>query len=507
MASYITEHKEAVLEAMVTDLNVASGIMLPEVCTDPWPEVYKGLWELLIANYIQLDGKDYRLFRILVGLPRGHAKTTFFKLFTAFGLAIGLFNFPLVVCATDAAAINFIVDVSSILNSTNMVQLFGNWQNCLLVDKAEMKRANYQGRNCILAAYSVFGSIRGINVDFRRPDAILVDDAQTKEIAKSKAKSSSLKATLFGTVFKAKDPKRCGICVLGNRFEANCLVTDLADSGQFVSLITSAILHDGKALFPELHSLQSLKEEFVADLKNGQANVFAAEVLNQPIAGPESIRLLPDGQLPLTLDPPLVNKAEWPGFITIDPADKKRHSDDNALAVHKINPDTLTYELVDLVHGRFSPLETITEAVQLGVKHRCFMVFVESVAYQATLAFWANRVMEEWGMQHLFAFVELSIGRESKLGRIRNWIKEVISGQYVITNEQARAEIVLQALQYDVNITNNADDLLDSAAMGVLVRNAHQFAVLQHAAIVNPTTEVAPIPQVISTGVLHQLTK
>lgn len=67
------------------DFNFLAGLAMPNVYEFPFPPIYGAVWQLLwgAAN----TTRDFSKFAI--GLPRGHAKTTWIKLFI---LALILFT-------------------------------------------------------------------------------------------------------------------------------------------------------------------------------------------------------------------------------------------------------------------------------------------------------------------------------------------------------------------------------------------------------------------------------
>jgi hypothetical protein len=49
-------------------------------------------------------------------------------------------------------------------------------------------------------------------------------------------------------------------------------------------LITGAILENGEPLWPQLHSIEDLMESYFHDEAMGEADVWFAEVMNDPIS-------------------------------------------------------------------------------------------------------------------------------------------------------------------------------------------------------------------------------
>ena len=456
-------------ERATYDLDTWAGLLMPAIAIYEFPPFYKELWVICIRSFLDLNPLD-KVFKLLLVLPRGHAKTTFVKLLVVYGIVHQLFDFVLIVCATDNNATNFMDDVCAMLSHHNVRQLYGDWEAGLLQDNAEEKTSMFMGRRAQIKAASVLsGSIRGTQKDMRRPDAIICDDIQTKEDADSKPKSDKKAATLIGTVFKSKSPHRCGIIYMGNSYPRNCIADKLQKSGEFLTLKTGGILANGEALWPELHSLHSLRAEWKLDCALGMGHVFMAEVQNQPLESDGLQPLFPDGDFPLTLlhDTGLETIG---AFVTIDPAGRKRTSNDTAIAGHLIYEDH-TFELAHLEAEILDPAQTIKRAIAIAEQIGAPYVFVESVGYQETLAFWANEIIKTMRLERHIEFRPLGVGTSAKLARIRAWVGELLAGKYVISSPDVKASILFQGLQFDATRTDNRDDKLDVAAHGTLVRN------------------------------------
>ena len=461
-----------------TDLNFWAGLLIPEIAIYPFPAHYQELWVLCIKSFIQLQAQpeegaeeQEKLFKLALALPRGFVKTTFMKLLVAYGLVHRLFDFPLVVCSNDGNAENFVSDVHNMLSSSAITSLYDSWARKLTEDNKSQKRTTFMGRKCILKASGVSGGIRGIVIDNKRPDAILCDDAQTSKDAESTLETEKLRRTLVGTVFKTKNPHRCGIIYIGNRYIQNCILDDLVASGEFISLVTGAILADGESLWPQLHSIKALMREYRMDAALGQAHIWFAEVMNQPTQRPNA--LLPEGDFPLTVRS--MDLIPVGAFITVDPAGSKPNSDDTVIAGHVIYEDGQC-EVAQLIADKLTPKDTIylsaTMAEELGAK----FIFPESVAYQATLAYWFNELQD--GTKASLEAIPLPTGGSSKLKRIRAWVQELLEGDYIISEPQIKASVLFQLLAYRVEASNNKDDIVDACAMGTIVRAQHHATIV-----------------------------
>ena len=274
------------------DMSFFGALSLPDVCTVLFPAIFTGMWKLVIAALLRK--RDFSKFAL--GLPRGHGKTTVIKLLIVFIVLFTNKRFILIVGASATLAENILADVVDILDSPNIIRLFGNWSTSRTIDRADQKVFTFKGRKIVLKAIGTGGTLRGINVGNARPDVIICDDMQTKEEAESEATSKKLLQWFVGTLMKAKNPFGCTYLYVGNMYRDikiggstsdiyTCILRNLQRNETWVSWIVGGILTDGTALWPEVQPIEQLLDELKNDTMMGQAEVFFSEVLNDPAAG------------------------------------------------------------------------------------------------------------------------------------------------------------------------------------------------------------------------------
>jgi hypothetical protein len=203
--------------------------------------------------------------------------------------------------------------------------------------------------------------------------------------------------------------------------------------------------------------------------------LWLAEVQNLPLERDGLRPLFPDGTIELTLRNQDIERLG--AFITVDPSGRKITSDDTAIGAHVIW-EGMRIELAGLSGKIRSPKETIMDALALAIQYDAPIIFVEAIAYQESLCYWGNNVLQELHLANTYRFEPISAGQASKLARIRAWVGELLAGQYFIVDNEVRADILFQGLQFDSSRNDNKDDLLDCAAYGTVVRNQFLQAVL-----------------------------
>lgn len=446
------------------DINFFAGLCMPDVCTFALPAFYVLIWRLLANRPVEQMGK---ILRFALGLPRGHAKTTFIKILIAWLIVYDKVSFILIICATEPLAENLLADISDILGSSNMEAVYGNWNACLAKDAVDLKKAVYHNRPIVLAAKGAGSSLRGINIKNRRPDLIFCDDMQTRENDESLADRAKLLRWFTSTLLKCIAPKGDRLVIyIGNMYSDECILKKLQDNTKWMSLVTGAILETGEPLWPELHSLEDLMDSFEHDEELGEADLWFAEVMNDPKSTGTSLLLEVLPQYPYEDD------IEPDGcFITIDPAGFKHVSDDNVISVHYV------FDGKGIVRERkvgaeiTDPESLVLQALNLALVHGATLIGVEDVGYQATLQFWFNKYITELEITGI-TVVALNPHGRSKEQRIRLFIQELYAGNYYL-HHSTRPAFVFQATKYKIGAKKNKDDILDADAYGLDVRNEY----------------------------------
>ena len=308
-------------------------------------------------------------------------------------------------------------------------------------------------------------SLRGINLEHRRPDLIFCDDAQTRENDESETERIKFRRWLTATLFKVIAVRGNRLIIyVGNMYSDQCILYQLKENTHWISFVTGAILENGEPLWPELHSLESLMESYFHDLELGEEETWFAEVMNEPISRASSLL---EGELPRD---PLKQYPDPDGvFITIDPAGFKSSSDDNVIVVHYVI-DGIP-RAVDQDSGIKNPKELIESALRKAIEHGATLIGVEEVGYQSTLLFWFNELLKIHPMPGLH-IVPLKPANRTKEDRIRLFLRAIYEGSYYVAGN-VLAPFLWLAIRYKIGQKKNKDDLLDGCAYGLDVRREY----------------------------------
>ena len=455
------------IEKMKGDLNLLAATAMPQIFTVLFPPVLIAIWALLVEKVQSKEIKEL-IFRLLLGLPRGHAKTTMIKLFVFWCILFTDRSFILIICASAPKAEAFIDDVWGYLLEPNIMNIFGDCRICADTDNKAEKIFTFMGRMIILKAVGQ-GSVRGVNIKNRRPEMIVFDDVQDKENAESAVESHKLLSWIQSTAMKLRDPRRCLFIFIGNKYRVTpdcvCILEKMQKNPMWVSIVTGAILDDGEPLWPELHSLESIMDEFTNDVEMGVPDIFLAEIMNDTESNFSS--LIDISKVPLNpYDGEDWRKMCQGRFILIDVATNKMGADDTVIGLHGVYPnaEALTGKKVvmeGLLFGSFSPGDTIEETLKICFATGANVIGVESTAYQYSLLYWFDKICKEKGIEGI-ELVEIT-AKGKKNGRILSYLKQLLGGDVYLAFE-IRAAVFKEALSFKPKKVNNRDNILDMGA-------------------------------------------
>jgi hypothetical protein len=447
---------------MKQSLDILAAVALPDEFDKPFSPSHLIMWGMLIASAEQ-EYVDEALFdQFALGLPRGHAKTTMLKLFVLYLVLFTKRRFIAVLCSNFTKAESFVEDVILLLNSDNIVTLFGRWDSYATKDNAKVKKFKFNGRRVIIKPLGVGGSIRGISEDLRRPDIIICDDIQEREDAANPELSEKLLSWFASTLMLARDLRICTMVYLGNMYKDleigkrdsgiyACLLRNLQRSSDWTSMIVGAILADRTALWEEVVSLKALLKQLRQDTALGLEDSFFAELQNDPTVKMSkwyNPTLVPD--IPYNSYDTVIGK-----YIIIDPSLGTKKSDSQAVGLFYVYDERgpLMQEVRVIQESAPNLVKAVIEwCLEEGVP----LVVGETGAYQGTLLQWFIWWCDDGGIEAYF--------------------KSLMSGQCMCSKD-AQALVDAQASLYKPTAPKNIDDILDLGAYSeqVFLEYSHEF--------------------------------
>ncbi len=340
------------------------------------------------------------------------------------------------------------------LDEVNIMSLFGDWRVGREINRQDVKKFTYRNRSIVLGALGAGGSIRGLNINHARPDVIIFEDIQTKECSESIPQSTALEKWMIGTAMKAKSPTGCSFVFVGNMYPGpNSILKKLKSNANWIKFISGAILADGTALWPALHSLEDLIAELDNDISMGHPEIFFSEVLNDTEAGINTkTDLSKIREWKFTEHDPPQGK-----FIIIDPANNKVGGDDVAIGYFEVRDGIPGLRAI--IEENISPGNSVRQAILLALQTGTKLIAIESTAYQYTLLYWFTEVCRQLGVEGL-QVVDVYSGHMSKNSKISTTLKILTSGELDV-HPSVLSRVTFQIANFNPLKRDNLDGLLD----------------------------------------------
>lgn len=470
--------KEDVIAGMQEDLDLLAGVAIPETYSLPFPPILLSFWAALVHSVTNIGTSVAERFpKLAIGIPRGHAKSTVIKLFMLYCILFTHKKFIAVICASSDLAENILLDVMDMLESPNIITLFGRWDLQVKRDRTDSKVFFFRGRQITLAAIGSQGNFRGLNLGNSRPDVMIFDDAQTKACAESMTDSRKFLNKFSSDFMKAKSPTDCSFIYIGNMYKElileyhddgtpkvrGCLLHNLHLDPDWVSYISGAILADGSTLWEELHPMEVLLAELAGDTRLGNDDEWFAEVQNDPTF--KRAMSFDAGKVP-ELDPH-IHQTGYPhsAYMVLDPSLGKKKSDDQAVGVFRVYDQTPIME--DLKVYKMDIKLLTRELIEYALDHDIPVIFTEDYGSQAIILGWFNHWIEYLKIEGLH-IQGINRGRLSKTQAIIDYLKGLMAGTQLLS-PKVRSSVITQATNFDVTKANNKDDILDVGYYGNLV--------------------------------------
>lgn len=433
---------------------------LAEQLDMPVPEFHKEIWSLLT---------DQEKERVLLAIPRDHAKTTLAKLVVVWYWLFTEHRFCVYLSNTNAIAKGACKDIIEFLSNPNFVNLFGKidmiksseneslWMFDLPMPGGRTKR-------CILRAIGQGQQMRGINIDNQRPDIAVVDDVEDNENTESESQQKKLDKWMFGPFIKAL-ARRKKILWLGNMLSKTSLLARLSRNQKwnpvvFGSLVKNKLTGLLEPLWPGKWTVASLKSDFQEYKDLGLIESWMCEMMNMPGHGENGF----------TADQINYRPIPTPGeclatYITVDPAfGQSSENDETSIAVHALfesgPPMTVAVE-----HGRWDEYTMFTKILGMAQYWNAWTWGIEAVAAQRVLIALFNVLLAGRQMLHLVEMIPLMAGRgDPKTSRIRACVSLMANGEWAIP--EGDVDITNQIVDYNFKKKDNVDDIIDSVAYG-----------------------------------------
>lgn len=450
-----------IIERLQDDGEFFIEFFLHEELTSPVPFFHSHeIWPLLTNTAMQ---------RVLLAIPRDHAKTTLSKLAVVWYFLFTNHRFCVYLSNTNTIAKNACKDIMGYFASQNFKATFGSIR---IIKESEtdslwifeITMLDGRVKKCILRAVGAGQQMRGINIDNQRPDIAVVDDVEDNENTDSELLQKKLDKWIFGPFIKAL-ARRKKVIWLGNMLQKTSLLARLSLRSNWNPVVFGALVKDAVSgaltpLWPERWSLPELVEDFQEYKDMGLVETWMCEMMNMPGHGVDGFT---SDQVKFAAIPGTDEiLASW---LVLDPAfGENATNDDSSITVHVLPKDGPPM-VVDHRTGKMSEDEIFDAMFELGLRWGAWVWGIEAVAAQRVLIPFFQLMLATKLLNHSVEMVPLMSGKgDPKVARIKAWVALMSKGEYAVYD--GAVEIVTQLLDYSMKKKSNRDDLIDSCAYG-----------------------------------------
>lgn len=425
------------------------------------PEFHKEIWRLLTEQ-----DKE----RVLLAIPRDHAKTTLAKLAVVWYYVYTKRRFCVYLSNTSPIAKGACKDIMDFMQSQNFRNLFGViqitkqsenealWEFDLMLPNGKIKK-------CILRGLGQGQQMRGVNRNNQRPDIAVIDDIEDLENTAGPEQQKKLDKWMFSTFLKALAREK-KVLWLGNMLTKTSLLARLSrkkiwNPVVFGCLVKNINTGELTPLWPEKWTIPELIEDFCEFRDLGQVDSWMCEMMNMPGFGTNGFSADQIHYLPS-----LTPEAYQATFITVDPAfGLKAHNDESSIAVHGIPKDGSTPRTVYIMHGKWDEVTLFDRIMECAQAWNAYAWGIESVAAQKVLISLFNVLLANRLMYGQVEMVELTAGKgDPKMGRMRALVSMMAKKQWGIPDSDV--DFTMQLLGINTASKDNEDDIVDSVAYG-----------------------------------------
>lgn len=461
---------------------------LAETLDLPVPQFHSDIWALLT---------DLEKERVLLAIPRDHAKTTLAKLVVIWYWLFTSQRFCVYLSNTAPIAKGACRDIMRFLDHPNFINVFGRIKMIKSSENEglwifDMPRAGLPPKRCMLRGLGQGQQMRGINIDNQRPDIAVVDDVEDNENTDSPQQQKKLDKWMFGPFLKALARKK-KILWLGNMLAKTSLLARLSRNPRWNPVVFGCLVKDSatgqlRPLWPGKWTVEALKDDFQEYKDNSLVETWMCEMMNMPGHGLNGFNAEQINYAPAPTPSDVL--AAW---ITIDPAfGLSKYNDETAICLHVL-PRVGVPTTVVCVHGHMDEETIFSTALGLAYTWNAWTWGIEAVAAQKVLItlFQVYSVLQ--GLTGAIEIVPMEAGRGApKIARMRAFVNLMAKGEWALS--EGDVDITSQILSLDLTKEDQQDDIVDSAAYGPMMAEQY-MPLIQSQMERKPVEEMAVIQQ------------
>ena len=346
------------------------------------PDFHRVLWDKFCSEHP----------RVVVAAPRGTAKTT--AVTFSCTLASALFkdrDFILLVSKTEGQVVRFLSNIKAELLTNNEIKSQFKVKPKLVKDtEAEIIVELEDGHQFCIMCKGSEQEVRGLQWNGKRPNLIVIDDAEGAEQVMNPQRREKFRNWLFNDLLPCGS-EYCKVRMVGTVLHMDSALERLLKDDLWLSERFSAHNEDfSEILWPEKLSKDKLLEIRQSYINQGNPDGYSQEYLNKPIDAENAYFHKDDfihSETPEVLE----------YYAAIDFAiTKKTKSDYTVISVAGVDREGLLH-VVDIRRGRWDGFEIIENMFWIQTKYKPNLFIAEKGQIKHTLDAFLNAEMVKRG--------------------------------------------------------------------------------------------------------------
>lgn len=443
-----------IVELAAADSIFYSRHFFPNAFRQESPVFHQQVWDLL-------DGPEYTY----IGLEmfRGSAKTTLTRTNVSKRVAYGISRVILFTSAAQAHAIRSVQWLKKqVSGNRKWAQTYGLRKGNKWADD-EIEIVNeLLGISIYVLAVGISGQIRGVNLEDYRPDFIIADDPCDEENTGTEDQRDKTAALFYGALAPGLAPKSeapsAKMALLQTGLAKGDLINIAHEDPEWHTVKFGVLDYDSgepKSRWPARWSTEELLTKKANYTGRGQLHLWLREYECE-ITSPEEAPLKLHWLKYFDTEPEIMVI-----YMAIDPArEKSKNPHKTCISVIGVTPKKEVYLLDYFEQTSLNPEQTWDAFYGLAMRYRPYMVGIETIAYQQSLAWYFRQKMEQVGTFWVLQEVE---DRRKKPDRILQAFSGLASaGKLYVKSTHNKWIDYFRDWRVGMDI-----DLLDSTAMAI----------------------------------------
>jgi hypothetical protein len=314
-------------------------------------------------------------------------------------------------------------------------------------------------------AMGITGQIRGFNPDDFRPDLIVIDDILNEENTATPEQRSKIEQLVFGALLNSLAPASesplAKAVFIQTPFNKNDLIEKCMGDPEWNPLRFGVFDSAGESRWPQRYPTDVLKKAKEAHIRRSQYRLWMREKECEIVSGEEQAIDVTKWKhydvLPESLDT----------IISIDPASSDSSDADSHAIVVLGFVGLDTYVLDYAVAKAMMPDAAAQHFFSFALLYSPRKAAVETISYQRVLKWYLEQEMQK---NRIFVPIDAVQDRRAKATRIMQAIPTTAAyGHFYI--RPSMTELIEQADDYDPQVKDQPDDILDAIATGIFAMN------------------------------------